>query len=402
MMRVGYFINQYPAATHSFIRREILALETMGVSVSRYALRSRAKESADPGDQLEEKKTTLILQTNIGKMLLLCLEYALSRPKAFGAAIREAVRLGRRSDIGVIRHLIYFVEAVILADLCRRDNITHIHAHFGTNSTTIVMLAKYLSNIPYSFTIHGPEEFDRPESLSLGVKIEHSAFVACVSSFGRGQLMRWSPPDQWRKIEVVHCGVDSAFLSHSVQPPATAPRLVCVGRLDAQKGQMILIRAAQMLRDTDVSCEIVVVGDGPLRKPIETAIAHAGLHNTIRLIGWASGDRVKEEMIAARALVLPSFAEGLPVVIMEAMALGRPVISTYVAGIPELVIPGQTGWLVPASDEIALSEAMRDALEAPADKLEKMGAAARERALERHDVMKEAAKLKRLFETSKG
>jgi colanic acid/amylovoran biosynthesis glycosyltransferase len=400
-MRVGYFINQYPAATHTFIRREIQALEAMGVSTFRYALRSGSYKSVDPEDEVEEKKTKFILQAGFNEILACCLSAVFLKPRSFGEAIREAIRMGRRSKRGVFRHLTYLIEAAVLANWCHQDGIEHIHAHFGTNSAAIAMLATYFSGIPYSFTLHGSEEFDRPESLSLDAKLERAAFVACISSFTRSQLMRWSSPDQWHKISIVHCGLDSFFLDGPVPPPAVEPRLVCVGRLDGSKGQMILIEAARMLHEAGVSCEIVLVGDGPFRERVEAAIAHAGLHNAIRVIGWSSGARVKEEIIAARALILPSFAEGLPVVIMEAMALGRPAISSYLGGIPELIESGETGWLVPASDEIALSEAMRTVLEAPTGELERIGAAARERIVERHDVTKEAAKLKRLFEIHK-
>ena len=160
------------------------------------------------------------------------------------------------------------------------------------------------------------------------------------------------------------------------------------------------MEAAQRLHDLGVPCEIVLVGDGPFRERVENAIRRAGLQNAITVIGWASGERVKAEIMAARALVLPSFSENLPVVIMEAMALGRPVISTYVAGIPELVEPGATGWLAPAGDEIALADAMRGILEAPVGQLANMGAAGRLRVIERHDSAKEAGKLKKLFEES--
>ena len=218
----------------------------------------------------------------------------------------------------------------------------------------------------YSFTCHGPEEFEKAELLSLDVKLARAAFAVCISYFGRSQLMRWTPIHQWQKIAIVRCGVDPLFFNSPVLPSPVAPRLVCVGRLDAAKGQLLLIKAARRLLDAGVALEIVIVGDGPSRSHIQDAILCNGLQDTVRLIGWASGARVREEISAARALVLPSFAEGLPVVIMEAMALGRPVISTYVAGIPELIEFGKNGWLVPAGDDIALGEAMRSALEVSA------------------------------------
>ena len=397
-MRIGYFINQYPAATHSFIRREIRALEALGISVFRYALQSSAFASVDPEDEIEERLTKHILVAGMGEFLRCCFRALLMQPVAVYQAIVEAFRLGWRSDRGILRHLVYVAEASVLASWCRRDGVEHVHAHFGTNSAAIAMIAKCFSGISYSFTLHGPEEFDKAELLSLNSKVQGSAFAVCVSSFGRSQLMRWSPRDQWRKIAIVHCGVDPLFLDGPVFPFPIAPRLVCVGRLDGNKGQTILVQAARRLYDAGISFEIVLIGDGPCRKDVEDAIRGAGLQDAIRLIGWASGARVKEEIVAARALVLPSFAEGLPVVIMEAMALGRPVISTFIAGIPELVEPGKTGWLVPASDEIALSAAMRAALEASADLLATMGAAGRLRILKRHDSAKEATKLKKLFE----
>jgi colanic acid/amylovoran biosynthesis glycosyltransferase len=152
------------------------------------------------------------------------------------------------------------------------------------------------------------------------------------------------------------------------------------------------------LRDEGVYCEVVLAGDGSMRPQIERAIRDLGLQREITITGWISNDKVKEEIAAARALVLPSFAENMPVVIMEAFALGRPVISTYVAGIPELVWPNRTGWLVPAGDEAALTKTMRDVLDASVDELTAMGAAGRAHVIEQHDSIKEAVKLKKLFE----
>jgi len=402
-MRIGYFVNQYPAATHTFIRREIRAMEALGVSTFRYALRSGKYRSADPEDELEERLTKHILRVGgLGELIRCCMVTLLTQPGAWGRAIRETVRIGWRSDSGILRHLIYVVEAAVLASWCRRDDVEHVHAHFGTNSAAIAMLARHFSRIPYSFTAHGADEFEKAQLLSLDIKLERAAFAVCVSSFGRSQLMRWSRPDQWSKIEVVHCGVDRLFLESPAQRPPAAPRLVCVGRLDAWKGQLVLVAAARRLREAGVPCEIRLVGDGPFREHVEDAISDAGLDSAITILGWASGVRVKEEIVAARALVQPSFYEGLPVVIMEAMALGRPVISTFVGGIPELVENGKTGWLAPAGDEIALSEAMRAALEASVDQLATMGAAGRGRVIESHDSMKEAGKLLRLIQETEG
>jgi glycosyltransferase involved in cell wall biosynthesis len=144
-------------------------------------------------------------------------------------------------------------------------------------------------------------------------------------------------------------------------------------------------------------CEVVMVGDGPMRPAVEAAIRQEKLEKEISITGWVPGERVKAEIAAARILILPSFSENMPVVIMEAMALGRPVISTYIAGIPELVRPGKTGWLVPSGDDAALADAMQEALLAPIERLFEMGAAGRAHIFERHDVVKEARKLRDMF-----
>ncbi len=174
-----------------------------------------------------------------------------------------------------------------------------------------------------------------------------------------------------------------------------------MGRLSEQKAQIVLVAATRQLLDQGIDCEVVLAGDGPMRNQVQDAIQRAGLQRKMTITGWISGDAIKGELTAARALVLPSFAENMPVVIMEAFALGRPVICTYVAGIPELVEPGKSGWLVPAGDDIALAAAMREALEAPVEKLVTMGDTGRHHVLEQHDVGKEASKLKTLFKSHK-
>jgi glycosyltransferase involved in cell wall biosynthesis len=260
------------------------------------------------------------------------------------------------------------------------------------------MLAWRLSGIPYSFTAHGPDEFERATLLALDVKLQHAAFAVCVSYYGRSQLMRWSPPDQWRKIVLIHCGLDTNFFEENFTRVPETGRLVCVARLEEQKAHLALVAAARRLHEAGIDFEILLIGDGSMRPQIEEAVRKADLKRRITITGWISGERVKAEIAAARALILPSFAENLPVVIMEAMASARPVIATYIAGIPELVIPGQTGWLVPASDEVALAVAMREVLAASVETLNDMGLRGRARVIESHDIRKETAALKRLFE----
>lgn len=396
-MRIAYFINQYPKVSHSFIRREILALERQGFEVQRIALRGWDAELVDVEDVSERDKTQYVLQGGVKGLAAPVLQVLRAQPRRFFAALWLALRMGRRADRPWPYHLVYLAEACLLLNWVRAFGAEHVHAHFGTNSTEVVMLANELGGPAYSFTVHGPEEFDKPQSIYLGEKVRRAAFVAAISSYGRSQLFRWVAHTHWEKVKVVHCGLERAFHDVPAVAVPAAPRLVCVGRLCEQKGQLLLLEAARILAVQGVEFELVLAGDGEMRGQIEALIARHGLQAKVRITGWISSEQVRAEILAARALVLPSFAEGLPVVIMEAMALRRPVLTTYVAGIPELVNPGENGWLFPAGAVDELAAAMTDCLAQPAEVLQRMGESAYQKVLERHDIDTEAAKLASLL-----
>ena len=399
-MKIAYLVNQYPKVSHSFIRREILALEENGLKIERFAVRACDGELVDEADKQELEKTRVILQEGIVGLLLGLLSVALSAPLPFVRALKLALTVGWGSERGVVLHLAYLAEACILLGWLRECQITHLHAHFGTNSTTVAMLCRVLGGPPYSFTVHGPEEFDKAAAISLGEKINRAAFVVAISSFGRSQLYRWCDRQHWSKIYIVRCGVDRSFLSGEFVPIAETPQLVCVGRLSEQKGHLLLLEAAQQLGKAGVPFKLAFVGDGELRSEIEASIAKHNLQDSIEITGWASSDTVRKYLLESRALVLPSFAEGLPVVIMEALALKRPVVSTYVAGIPELVDPGKCGLLVPAGDADALAMAMRTILQMPVADLEAWGRTGAERVALQHDIDREARWLATLFRSA--
>ncbi|UVL76008.1 glycosyltransferase family 4 protein [Pseudomonas putida] len=399
-MRIAYFINQYPKVSHSFIRREILALERQGVEVQRIALRGWDAELQDAEDTSERAMTRYVLQGGVKGLLTPTLQVLRAQPRRFFHALRVAMRLGLRADRAWPYHLVYLAEACQVLQWLQAGEAKHVHAHFGTNSTEVVMLANLLGGPAYSFTVHGPEEFDKPQFLHMGEKVRRAAFVAAVSSYGRSQLFRWVAHEHWPKVKVVHCGLERGFHEvASVNVPA-GPRLVCVGRLCEQKGQLLLLEAARQLAAQSIAFQLVLAGDGEMREQIEALITRHGLQQQVRITGWISSAQVREEILAARALVLPSFAEGLPVVIMEAMALRRPVLTTYVAGIPELVRPGENGWLFPAGAVDELAQAMAECLAQPAEVLQRMGEAAYQRVLQRHDIDTEAAKLAGYFKAS--
>ncbi len=396
MMRIAYLVNRYPAVSHTFIRREIAGVEAAGLEVRRFSVRG-AEELADARDRIERERTEVLLGRGVLAPAAALVLAALTRPVRFARALVLAWRLGRRSPRGRLRHLAYLAEACLLRRRLRLQEAAHLHAHFGTNSAAVALLCRTLGGPPYSFTVHGPEEFDAPGPLGLREKIRHAGFVVAVSDFGRGQLMRWAEAAEWPKLHVIRCGVDGDFLGRASPLPSGPRRLVCVGRLCEDKGQVLLVEAAARLRREGREFELVLVGDGPARAAVEERVRAEGLEGRILLRGWMSGEGVRQEVCNAHLFVLPSLAEGLPVVIMEALSLGRPVISTYVAGIPELVRPGVNGWLVPAGSVEALAGALREALDAPLERLAAMGQEGARIVAERHDAGVEARKLAALF-----
>jgi glycosyltransferase involved in cell wall biosynthesis len=392
---IVYLINQYPAVTHTFIKREVLALERLGVEVIRVAARV-GKALVDPGDVDEEKRTTYLLRRPL-RLLQAATSILIRRPRSFAKALATTLRMMRRSDRGPFLHILYLVEACGVASLVRATGAAHIHAHFGTNPAEVALLAAQLSGVTYSFTVHGYDEYDKPEFIGLRNKIHGSAFVAAVSYYGRSQLYRWCDDVDRNKIRLIRCGVEQQFHDKADDAPCEAARFVCVGRLCREKGQDVLVKAAAVMAAAGHRFEVVIVGDGEARAELESLIASLRLSATVRLLGSLSSAGVRREMIGARALVVASLAENLPVVIMEAMALRRPVVATQIAGIPELVIPRETGWLAPASSVEALAAAMTECLAASREELWEMGRRGRERVLALHDVDREAATLADLF-----
>lgn len=399
-MQIAYFVNQYPKVSHTFIRREIQALERQGFAVLRLALRGWDADLVDADDLVERQQTCYVLQRGVRGLVRPVLKTALRHPLRMARALLCAGRLARLNERSLPYHWIYVAEACQILQWMQDAGAVHVHAHFGTNSAEVVLLARLLGGPTYSFTVHGPEEFDKPLGIHLREKIEHSAFVVAISSFCRSQLYRWVGAAHWGKVQVVRCGIEPNF-HHGVEMQCNPNRqLVCVGRLSEQKGHLLLIEAAALLAAEGEAFTLTLAGDGELRPQIEAAIARSGLGDRVVITGWIGSAQVRDQLLGARALVLSSFAEGLPVVVMEAMALGRPVVATQIAAMAELVEDGRSGWLCPAGDVAALAAALRRCLHASAEQLTAMGAHARAVVLSRHDADLEAQQLARLFQAA--
>lgn len=396
-MHVAYLINHYPAISHTFIRREIHALEAQGVTVERFALRGWDSDLVDPVDIAELEKTRHTLKDGLGPLFLGSLGFMARKPGAFFRGLRLALAMSKNGERAWPYHLIYLAHACRIMGWLKGKDVTHLHAHFGTNSAEIAALIYRLGGPKFSFTIHGSEVFDDPRHHALPLKAEYADFVATSCAYIGSQLMYHIPHELWPKVKIIHCGLAGSAFQGLMTPLPDDPVFLTVGRFSPEKGHLVLLDAFAAVQKHSPKARLVLAGDGPMRREIEARIKALDLTRCVRITGWVTSDQVRAELQAARALVHPSFTEGLPVVIMEAMAEGRPVIATYIAGVPELVKEGMTGYLVPAGQVDDLAKALIACTDMPTETAQALGAAGRDRVRARHDVEMEAGKLKALF-----
>jgi glycosyltransferase involved in cell wall biosynthesis len=399
-VRVAFLLNSYPMTSTTFIRREIRALEALGVEVVRYAVRPWDVALVDPEDVAEQARTRYVLAQGALALLAAGGRELFRNPVGVAWAFAAWFQLVRNAGGAFVRHSAYLLEAITVAQWAARDRIEHVHVHFSTNATAVALLVRRLGGPSYSFTAHGPDEFDDPVQGSLALKIREARFVVAISHFARTRLALAAGRALWERLVVVRCGIDADLFPLSQDPFAAAP-FVCVGRLCPQKAQWLVVEAVGRLVSTGRDVRVRFVGDGDDRAAIEARIRALGLQEHVELLGWQDNDTVRRTLAGARALLLPSFAEGLPIVIMESLALGRPVISSYIAGIPELV-DASCGWLVPAGSVDGIVEAMEQVLDAPDASLAEMGRVGRTRVRSHHSVRASAEQLAALFRDGPG
>lgn len=394
---IAYLINQYPSPSHTFIRREIAALEKIGWTVHRVSHRAPRASLVDAADRAEADRTHLLLGQGLTSLLVAAVLLPFRSPLRTCRTLVLTIQLARAA--GQIRApLGHLLLAARLARLTRRWGVMRVHAHFGTNPASVALLWARLTGAQYSFTAHGPEEFSEPARLALGRKIASARFVAAVTERGAAAL-RSAAPQHATRVHLVRCGLDQSWLGSQPTPIPDAPLLLCIARLEEQKNPLLLIRAAERLRQLGCRATIRIAGDGALRHQVQSAIDQGSLRSgvVVQLLGWQTQEQIVAQLRNSRALVLSSTAEGLPVAIMEAFALARPVIATDVGGVSELVRPGRNGWLVTPDAPDELAAAMHQALVTPTRILTEMGVMAREDVHAQHDITRSAAELSALF-----
>jgi len=362
-MKLAYFTSRYPAISHTFIMREIMALRDRGIEVVTISQRtSAANEFLSEADRRERERTCYILPPRWGRLIAAHLSTMFTRPLRYFGALGFALRVRPGGLRALLWHFFYFLEAVQLWDELRRRGVRHVHVHFAGPCATVAMIASRISDLTYSITMHGSAEFFEVERNLLARKVERAEFVICISDFTRAQLAAQVDPRHWEKLHIIHCGVDATRYRRDVGDTDAPYRVLCVARLVPAKGISLLIEAIARLVDDVPTIRFTLIGDGPDRSRLEALARDLGVAERIRFAGSVGQDDILPYYAQADAFVLPSFAEGVPVVLMEAMAMGVPAIGTAVGGTSELIEHEVSGLLVPPGNAAALTAALRRAL----------------------------------------
>ncbi|UYV38732.1 glycosyltransferase [Rhodobacteraceae bacterium D3-12] len=394
-LRIAYLTGEYPRATDTFIQREVAALRAHGLAVETCSMRRTGPEHHVGEEQRQEAARTFHVLEETRKPLHLIsthFQTLLRSPSSYFKALSLALKTSPGGIKPTLYQLIYFAEAAILARHLRDSGAEHLHNHIAKSSCTVAMLASALSGIPYSFTLHGPDIFFEPIHWRLDEKIKRASFVACISDFCRSQAMSFSRPADWSKLHIIHCGVDPA--RYAPKPRKRGAQLLFVGRLAAVKGLPVLFDALSQINHPGLS--LAIIGDGPDRAALERQAQQLGLADKVDFMGYRSQAEVAAMLADTDLLTLPSFAEGVPVVLMEAMAGEVPVVTTQIAGIPELVEHGKSGLLVPPGNMKKLAEAIEEILKNH-DTSTKMGQAGRAKVIADFNSTDEANRLAQLF-----
>ncbi len=399
-MPIGYLTSHYPAVSHTFVWREVEALRQMGVEIETLSIhRTPAEQLLTDADREAGATTFSVLPRSAVAVLRDHLRALVRAPRRYLGTLAHALRMSAPGVKAHVWQLFYFAEAIVLHEHCRRRGVRHVHAQFADAATDAALLVAHHGGPGWSWSmaVHGPVEFYNVERYRLGAKIESARFVQAISHFGRSQLMTLVDEEHWGKLHVVRCGIDPAvYVSNGAAADGPDLRILCVGRLVHLKGQSLLVDAVAELARRGVDARVVLIGDGPKRESLAAQARRLGIADRVELLGSVGQDEIRDHYGAAQVFSLPSFAEGVPVVLMEAMALERPVVTTRIMGVPELVEDGVSGRLVAPGRLDELVDALAELAADPARRAA-MGRAGREKVLAEFDVRRSAVRLSELF-----
>lgn len=365
-LNIAYLASEYPALSHTFIFREIQSLRKQGLKVHTCSIRkSENVQQMSDLEKEEAAQTYCIKKTPILEILGMHLWIFLLSPLGYWRMIKKTFKIWRRNPSYLIRSIGYLAEAGILLYWMREKKIKHIHVHFANPASTVTLIACRYGGISFSLSVHGPDAFYNVRENFIKEKLQAALFIRSISHYCQGQLMRLIPHSFWERIHIVRCGVDPEQFRRQSNPANAVPELLCVGRLVSAKGQHTLLQACRALADKNRPYHLTLVGDGEDRQSLEQLSQSLGIDQYITFTGAIGQDKVREYYKKADLFILPSFAEGVPVVLMEAMAAGVGVVSTRINGIPELIEHNKEGCLVPSSDVESLVKELQQLLDAP-------------------------------------
>lgn len=397
--RVAYLVSQYPAFSHTFILREVLQLKNLGmeIEIASINLPDRPLSQLTPIEKEQAESVFYVKKQGVAGALIALMKTLSNSPGSCLRGLIAAVRLGGWDLKRLLFHFFYWIEALMVGEWMSNQNLNHLHVHFATPAASVGMLVKIIFKAGFSLTVHGPDEFYDAPGYCLPQKIQKADFIICISHYARSQLMKLSEFSQWSKFEVCRLGVDPERFKPSPLQKMDSLQLLCVGRLTPAKGQGILLAAFADLLKQNRQLRLCLVGTGPDAHSLRKYAEKLGISNHIEFAGAVDQERILDYYRKADVFVLPSFAEGLPVVLMEAMAMQIPCVTTSITGIPELINDGEQGLLVAASDAKGLVRALCKLLD-DTDAREKIGSEGRKRVVNDYHLKKNTQHLYEVFQ----
>jgi len=397
---IAYLVSEYPATSHTFILKEVLGLRQLGFRIATASINADVRPlSAVTTEERKERASTYIIKSHGLRGALIALLWSLwHHPRGFARGFCAASRRSLKYPGTTLRNLAHFTEALMIGRWMQREAIRHLHVHFATAGASVASLAKQIFRISLSMTVHGPDEFANVRNEHFDEKVDVADFVVCISHFARSQTMQHSAPAHWKKLDVSRLGVDPGmFAPVAKDPDPDGFSLLCVGRLTPAKGQHLLLDAIAALHHTGEKVLLELAGDGPDRVSLQQHAEALGISTLVKFHGALNHDQVRALYASCDAFVLPSFAEGIPVVLMEAMASGLPCLSTRIAGIPELIEDGESGFLASPSSLDELTDRLRQLINDPVLR-SRLASNGRKRVCETYDLERNIVGLAQLFQ----
>jgi colanic acid/amylovoran biosynthesis glycosyltransferase len=398
--RLAYLVSEYPAVSHTFILREIRELRTLNWDIKVASI----NRSARPVDELtkDEREETCgtfyVKAVGVSGATIPLIRTFCRQPGSLLKGLFYALALAQGDPRQTWKALMYFVEATVVGDWMHTNELNHLHVHFASEAATVGLIASRIFPIGFTLTVHGPDEFYDTQRYYLSEKIKRASFIACISHFARSQLMKLSPPEHWMKLRLAPLGVDSSlFKPERFQSDYRRFEILCVGRLVPAKGQHVLLGAIDRLHQSGRRVHLRFVGAGPDRGSLEQEVKCRSLSGFVHFEGGVSQEHIRKFYSEADVFALASSAEGVPVVLMEAMAMEIPCVATHVCGIPELIRNEVDGLLVAPSDERGLADAITRLID-DSELRRSLGRAGRQRIREKHELSVSVKRISQLFE----